>query len=241
MKALVFAAGRGERMRPLSDVTPKPLLPLAGRPLIVWQIEALVRAGIREIVVNTAHLAPQIELALGDGVRHGVHIRYSHEGDTADDALETLGGIVKALPLLGAGPFIAVSGDIYCDYDYRHLLARGQMIELGVADAHLVLVDNPPYHPSGDMGLDAGRVSLHPPLLTYANIGVFAPRLFDGESVQKKKLFPWMYQHVSRSRVTGERFTGVWHNLGTPEELAALDASLRAPGPAENAGGNAVP
>lgn len=190
MKALVFAAGRGARMRPLSDVTPKPLLPLAGKPVIVWQIEALVRAGIREIVINTAHLSEQVEQALGDGVRYGALIRYSHEGSVAEDALETLGGIVKALPLLGASPFIAVSGDIHCEYDYRHLLARGHMLELGVADAHLVLVDNPPYHPAGDMGLADGRITLHPPLLTYANIGVFAARIFERLPVEKSKLFP---------------------------------------------------
>jgi MurNAc alpha-1-phosphate uridylyltransferase len=227
MRALVFAAGRGTRMQPLSDVTPKPLLPLAGKPLIVWQIEALVRAGIREIVVNTAHLADQVEQTLGDGVRYGALIRYSREGGTADDALETLGGIVKALPLLGGGPFIAVSGDIHCDYDYRHLLARGQMLELGIADAHLVLVDNPPYHAAGDMGLDGGRISLHPPLLTYANIGVFAARLFEHLPVEKAKLFPWLYRHVERARVTGERFAGHWHNVGTPQDLAALDGELR--------------
>lgn len=235
MKALVFAAGRGERMRPLSDVTPKPLLPVAGKPLIVWQIEALVRAGIRDIVINTAHLAQQVETALGDGIRYGARIRYSHEGDTADDALETLGGIVKALPLLGTAPFVAVSGDIHCDYDYRHLLVRGRMLELDVADAHLVLVDNPPYHPSGDMGLDGHTISLHPPYLTYANIGVFAPRIFMDQPVRKAKLFPWLYRFAEIGRVTGERFEGRWHNLGTPDELAALDRTLRT----ERAGGGA--
>jgi MurNAc alpha-1-phosphate uridylyltransferase len=231
LKALIFAAGRGERMRPLSDATPKPLLAAGGKRLIEWQIEALVRAGIRELVINTAHLASQIESTLGDGARYGARIVWSHEGETADDALETLGGIVRALPLLspdGATPFVATSGDIVTDYDYRRLLPYAQAIELGVADAHLVLVDNPPSHPGGDMGLAQGRINLHPPLLTYGNIGVFAPRLFAGESPVKKKLFPWLYRAAERGRVSGEHFTGRWHNVGTPAELAALDALLRA-------------
>lgn len=230
MKALIFAAGRGERMRPLSDATPKPLLEAGGKRLIEWQIDALVRAGFRELVINTAHLAPQIESALGDGARYGARIAYSHEGETAEDALETLGGIVKALPLLspnGAAPFIAVSGDIVTDYDYRRLVPHAQAIELGVADAHLVLVDNPPSHPAGDMGLAQGRINLHPPLLTYGNIGVFAPRLFAGEAPVKKKLFPWLYRAAERGRVSGEHYAGRWHNVGTPGELAALDARLR--------------
>jgi MurNAc alpha-1-phosphate uridylyltransferase len=230
MKALIFAAGRGERMRPLSDTTPKPLLEAGGKRLIEWQIEALVRAGFNELVINTAHLASQIERAIGDGARYGARIAYSHEGDTAEDALETLGGIVKALPLLspnGVTPFIAVSGDIVTDYDYRRLTPHAQAIELGVADAHLVLVDNPPSHPAGDMGLSHGKIGLHPPLLTYGNIGVFAPRLFAGEPPVKKKLFPWLYRAAQRGRVSGERYAGRWHNVGTPDELAALDSLLR--------------
>lgn len=233
MKALIFAAGRGERMRPLSDATPKPLLVAGGRRLIEWQIDALVRAGFRELVINTAHLASQIEDAIGDGARYGARIAYSNEGASADEALETLGGIVKALPLLspnGVTPFVAASGDIFTDYDYRRLVPRAQAIELGAADAHLVLVDNPPSHPAGDMGLTQGRISLHPPLLTYGNIGVFAPRLFAGEAPVKKKLFPWLYRAAERGRVSGEHYAGRWYNVGTPEELAALDALLRAGG-----------
>lgn len=230
MKALIFAAGRGERMRPLSDATPKPLLEAGGKRLIEWQIEALVRAGFSELVINTAHLASQIETAIGDGARYGARVAYSHEGDSADDALETLGGIVKALPLLspnGATPFIAVSGDIVTDYDYRRLMPHAQAIELGVADAHLVLVDNPPSHPAGDMGLSQGKIGLHAPLLTYGNIGVFAPRLFAGEAPVRKKLFPWLYRAAERGRVSGERYGGRWYNVGTPDELAALDSLLR--------------
>ncbi len=233
MKALIFAAGRGERMRPLSDVTPKPLLAAGGKRLIEWQIDALARAGVTELVVNTAHLAASIEATLGDGARFGTRIAYAREGTKAEEALETLGGIVNALPLLAPhgsdAPFIAVSGDIVTDYDYRRLIAHAQAIELNAADAHLVLVDNPPSHPGGDMGLGNGRIALHPPLLTYANIGVFAPRLFRREAPGRKKLFPWLYAFAERGRVTGEKYGGRWHNVGTPDELAALDAALSAP------------
>jgi len=232
MKALIFAAGRGERMRPLSDVTPKPLLAAGGKRLIEWQIDALVRAGVRELVINTAHLATAIEATLGNGSRFGARISYSREGTSADQALETLGGIVKALPLLtprGADrPFLVVSGDIVTDYDYRRLIAHAQAIELGAVDAHLVLVENRPSHPGGDMGLASGRINQHPPLLTYANIGVFSPRLFQQEAAARKKLFPWLYDFAARGRVTGERFDGLWHNVGTPAELAQLDATLTA-------------
>ncbi len=227
MRALIFAAGRGERMRPLSDVTPKPLLQAGGRALIEWQIARLAAAGIRDVVVNTAHLAVQLESVLGDGRRHGVHIAYSREGTQADDALETLGGIVHALPLLGDAPFIAVSGDIVTDFDYALLHDRAEAIARGQADAHLVLVDNPPYHPNGDMGLVDGRITRTPPLLTYANIAVFAPRLFTFEPAGKRKLFPWLYAHAAAGRVTAEHFRGRWFNVGTPAELDAVDAALR--------------
>jgi N-acetyl-alpha-D-muramate 1-phosphate uridylyltransferase len=149
MKALIFAAGRGERMRPLSDHTAKPLLAAGGKRLIEWQIEALRAAGIVDLVINTAHLAQQIESTLGDGSRFGVRIRWSREGNLAADALETLGGIVQALPLLGDQPFVAVSGDIVAEFDYERLATPAQAIATGADDAHLVLVDNPPYHPRG--------------------------------------------------------------------------------------------
>lgn len=232
MKALIFAAGRGERMRPLTDATPKPLLVAGGKRLIEWQIEALAHAGICDLVINTAHLAARIEEALGDGARYGVRIVYSREGTSAEDALETLGGIVKALPLLTRSDpqaaFLAVSGDIVTDFDYRRLVAHAQAIALGAADAHLVLVDNRAFHPGGDMGLADGRIGLHPPLLTYANIALLAPRLFRHETAVKKKLFPWLYQFAALGRVTGEHHGGRWHNVGTPDDLAALDAELKA-------------
>jgi MurNAc alpha-1-phosphate uridylyltransferase len=228
MRALIFAAGRGERMRPLSDTTAKPLLPAGGRRLIEWQIASLARAGVRDIVINTAHLAQQIEDTLGDGAHHGVRLAYSREGTQAGDALETLGGIVHALPLLGDAPFIAVSGDIVTDYDYATLVALAPTLARGERDAHLVLVDNPPFHPRGDMGLADGLITTRTPWLTYANIALLAPRLFVGEAPGKRKLFPWLYEAAARGRVSGEHYAGRWHNVGTPAELAALDAQLRA-------------
>lgn len=228
MKALIFAAGRGERMRPLSDHTPKPLLRAGGRRLIEWQIAALASAGVREIVINTAHLAAQFESALGNGRALGVRIAWSREGEQAADALETLGGIIAALPLLGDAPFIAVSGDIVCDFDYRPLAARTAGIADGALDGHLVLVDNPPFNPRGDMGLAADRVTTAPPHLTYANIALLSPRLFAGEAPGRRKLFPWLFRAVEAGRISGERFAGRWHNVGTPEELARLDADLSA-------------
>ncbi len=228
MKALLFAAGRGERMRPRSDVTAKPLLRVGGRRLIEWQIEALVRAGVREIVINTAHLAQQIERTLGDGRRYGTTLTYSREGETAEEALETLGGVVHALPLLGAAPFIAASSDIVTDFDYCVLAEPLAAIARGAADAHLVLVDNPRSHPNGDMGLAGGRITLQRPHLTYGNIGIFSPALFVDLAPGRAKLFPWLYRFVDQGRVSGEHFGGRWHNIGTVDELNALDAELSA-------------
>ena len=231
MKALIFAAGRGERMRPLSDHTPKPLLAAGGRGLIEWQIAALVAAGIRELVINTAHHARLIEDTLGNGERYGARISYSREGDRAEDALETLGGIVHALPLLGqtpfAAPFAVVSGDIVTDFDYRSLRAPAARIEAGERDAHFVLVDNPSYHAQGDMGLEGSAATMRPPLLTYANIAVFAPRVFAAQGAGRKRLFPWAFGLVEQQRASAERFDGRWYNVGTPQDLAALDATLR--------------
>jgi MurNAc alpha-1-phosphate uridylyltransferase len=227
MRALIFAAGRGERMRPLSDRIPKPLLTAGGRMLIEWQIAALVAAGIRELVINTAHHAALIERTLGDGSRYRARIEYSREGERAEDALETLGGIVHALPLLGQGPFVAVSGDIVTGFDYRNLLAPGARIEAGRHDAHVVLVDNPTYHAQGDMGLDGSLATMQKPWLTYANIGVFAPRMFRGLSAGRQRLFPWAFGLVEQQRVGAERFGGRWYNVGTPDDLAALDLELQ--------------
>ena len=226
MKALIFGAGRGARMRPLSDSTPKPLLVAGGRMLIEWQIASLALCGIRELVINTAHHAALIERTLGDGTRYGARIRYSREGERAEDALETLGAIVQALPLLGQDPFVAVSGDIVSTFDFATLRAPAEAIGTGERDAHFVLVDNPPYHPDGDMGFDGTLATMQAPRLTYANIGLFAPRLFAGRRAGRMRLFPWAFDLVERRRVSAERFAGRWYNVGTPEDLAALDREL---------------
>jgi len=231
MRALVLAAGRGERMRPLSDSTAKPLLRVAGRRLIEWQIQALVRAGIVEMVINTAHLGVQIEEALGDGRALGACIHYSREGPLAADALETLGGIVKALPRLGEQAFVVVSSDILTDFDYAQLLPAAALVDAGTIDAHLVLVENPPYHRLGDMGIrtlaqtgaDPALATREEPRYTYANIGVFAPRLFCTLAPVRAKLFPWMYAAVERGRVGAQLWHGRWYNVGTPEDLAQAD------------------
>ena len=228
MRALLLAAGRGERMRPLTDSVAKPLLPVGGRPMIEWQIAALVRAGISDIVINTAHLAEQIETAVGDGARHGARIVYSREGVQAADALETLGGIVRALPLLGPGAFVVASSDIITDFDYAALRDAAAAIDRGERDAHLVLVDNPPYHPGGDMGLHTGidgqvLATRAAPLFTYANIGVLAPRLFAGLAPVRAKLFPWLFATVERGRAGAALWQGRWWNVGTPDDLARVD------------------
>ncbi len=238
MRALLLAAGRGERMRPLSDSVAKPLLEVAGRRLIEWQIQALVRADIRDLVINTAHLAQQIESALGDGQRYGARIRYSREGTQAQDALETLGGIVRALPLLGSRPFVVVSSDIYTDFDYGCLFPIAKTIADGRFDGHLVLVENPPYHSGGDMGVlpDPGDPAAPGQTLlatrrttqyTYANIGVLAPRLFTGLAPVRARLFPWLYAAVDRGRVSAQVWRGRWWNVGTPQELASVNEDHR--------------
>jgi MurNAc alpha-1-phosphate uridylyltransferase len=223
--ALILAAGRGERMRPLTDSVPKPMLAAGGKPLIAWQVERLAAAGVRDIVVNHSHLGEVIEHGLGDGSRFGVRISYSHE----ERALETAGGIVQALPLLGPEPFIVTSGDIYAEFDYASLAPRIESIRREPArhGAHFVLVPNPAWHPEGDMGLDAGVVRRDGPTLTYGGISVFHPQLFAGVARGTwLKIFPWAYDLVDAGRVTGERFAGEWENVGTAAQLAALDLRI---------------
>ena len=224
--AIILAAGRGERMRPLTDRVPKPLLAVGGRALIEWQVERLVRGGFADIVVNHAHLGSMIEAALGDGARFGARIRYSAESP----ALETAGGIAKALPMLGAQPFAAVSSDIHTDFDYASLHDRAAAIAADPARhiAHLVLVDNPDYHAAGDdMGVRHGRVARGVPRLTYGNIAVLHPALFAGIAPGTSvRLFPFMYRFVDEGRVSGEHFRGAWENVGTAAQLRALDERI---------------
>ena len=223
--AIILAAGRGERMRPLTDRLPKPLLRAGGKPLIEWQVERLAAAGFDDIVVNHSHLGALLESALGDGARFGVRLRYSPE----PVALETAGGVAQALALLDDSPFLVVSGDIHTSFDYATLLPRVDAIGADPARtaAHFVLVDNPPWHARGDMGLAAGRIVRREPFLTYANIAVFHPALFaEVKSGTHLRLFPWAYRFVEEGRVGGEHFHGEWDNLGTPEQLEALDRRL---------------
>jgi MurNAc alpha-1-phosphate uridylyltransferase len=225
MRALILAAGRGERLRPLTDSVPKPLLKVGGRALIDWQVEGLVRGGFTDLVVNHAHFGEMIEKALGGGARFGARIRYSHESP----ALETAGGIAKALPFFGDEPFAVVSSDIHTGFDYASLRGRIEAIARDPASCaiHLVLVDNPPWHAKGDMGLREGRVTRGGPALTYGNIAVFHPAIFrEIAPGTHLKLFPWVYGFVDEGRVTGEHYRGPWDNVGTAAQLAALDTRL---------------
>jgi MurNAc alpha-1-phosphate uridylyltransferase len=214
---MILAAGRGERMRPLTDSTPKPLLPLAGRPLIEYHLWALAAAGVREVVINHAHLGHRLEDALGDGSRWGLAIAWSPEGE----ALETGGGIFRALPLLGEAPFIVVNGDVWTDFDFSGLPAEPAGL------AHLVLVDNPAHHPAGDFVLDRGRVREGGgPRLTFSGIGVYRPALFAGCAPGRFPLGPLLRAAMPRDEVGGEHYRGRWVDVGTPERLAALEAEL---------------
>ncbi|HVI58306.1 MAG TPA: nucleotidyltransferase family protein [Luteimonas sp.] len=232
MKALVFAAGLGERMRPLTDATPKPLLPAGGKPLIAWHLDRLAAIGVREVVVNTSWLADQFPRTLGNGGHWGLRLDYSYEGARP---LETGGGMLHALALLGDAPFIAVNGDTWTDHDFARLPREP------AGDAHLVLVDNPAHHPRGDFALgDDGLVAdTGEPRLTFAGIGVYRASLFDGwrevvgdvagagEDPPRFKLVPLLRAAMARGRVTGEHHRGRWTDVGTPERLAQLDAALQ--------------
>ncbi|HTN92985.1 MAG TPA: nucleotidyltransferase family protein [Gallionella sp.] len=225
LRAMILAAGRGVRMRPLTDRTPKPLLEVGGTPLIVWHIEKLVRAGIGEIVINHAHLGKQIEETLGDGSRFGAHIRYSPEAH----ALETAGGIAYALPLLGEEPFAAINGDIYCDYDFSGLLKHAAALQTGPDIARLVLVNNPPQHPDGDFHLANTRVlPSGDQKLTFSGIGIYRPALFAGiPRGSIAPLAPLLREQIALGRVGGEHYRGVWVDVGTPQRLDELDTWVR--------------
>lgn len=232
MKALVLAAGLGERMRPLTDTTPKPLLAVGGQPLLAWHLEKLAAIGVRDVVVNTSWLADRFPPALGDGARWGLRIDYSYEGPTP---LETGGGMLHALRLLGDAPFIAVNGDVWTDFDFARLPASPD------GDAHLVLVDSPEHNPGGDFALaaDGSVASDGAERLTFAGIGVYRPSLFGGwrevvgdapgadDTPPRFKLAPLLRSAMARARVSGEHHRGRWTDVGTPARLAALDAELR--------------
>lgn len=217
MRAMILAAGRGERMRPLTDHTPKPLLQVGGQYLIAHHLQALAEAGFHEVVINHAYLGEQIVAALGDGQRFGVQIRYSAE----QQALETGGGIFKALPLLGDAPFLVINGDIWCDYPLQGLRSCEPTL------AHLVMVDNPPQHPAGDFVLDGGRLHDGPGTrLTFSGIGVYQPALFAGCEPGAFPLAPLLRAAMARGAVSGEHYQGQWHDIGTPQRLAALERAL---------------
>ncbi|MBT8769143.1 N-acetylmuramate alpha-1-phosphate uridylyltransferase MurU [Metapseudomonas boanensis] len=221
MRAMILAAGKGERMRPLTLHTPKPLVRAAGTPLIEFHLRALADAGFRELVINHAWLGQQIEDHLGDGARFGLSIRYSAEGEP----LETGGGIFRALPMLGDEPFLVVNGDVWTDFDFLHL--RRPLDGL----AHLVLVDNPEHHPGGDFCLDAGMVHdavAGKPNLTYSGIAVLHPHLFAGCQPGAFKLAPLLRQAMAEGRVSGEYFSGRWVDVGTHERLADVERLLKA-------------
>jgi MurNAc alpha-1-phosphate uridylyltransferase len=215
MKAMLLAAGRGERLRPLTDRQPKPLLLVRGKPLIVWHLEALARAGIAEVVINLSWLGEQLRARLGSGSDWGLHIEYSDEGP---EPLETGGGIFRALPLLGPAPFLLVNGDVFTGYDL------GRLVPEPGAQAHLVVVPNPPHHPAGDFGLEQGLLSLSgSPTYTYAGIGLFTPKLFEGCRDGKFPLLPLLHRAISAGQLRGELYTGPWVDVGSPERLAALN------------------
>jgi MurNAc alpha-1-phosphate uridylyltransferase len=208
MRAMILAAGRGERMRPLTDLTPKVLLEVGGKPLVQWHVERLRSAGFERIVINHAWLGGQIEQALGDGSRFGLRIYYSREAQ----ALETAGGIVNALPLIGAEPFLVVNGDIFTDFDFALLV-------------HLVLIDNPPHHPSGDFALrDQTVLPDGHPRLTFSGIGIYRPELFSTVSAgERAQLAPLLRAAMGKGAVSGERYHGLWFDVGTPARLAELN------------------
>ncbi|SEA61158.1 N-acetylmuramate alpha-1-phosphate uridylyltransferase MurU [Nitrosospira multiformis] len=232
---MILAAGRGERMRPLTDTLPKPLLRVGGKALIEYHLQNLARAGFRDIVINHAHLGQMIEAALGNGERFGLRIHYSPE----PVALETAGGIAQALPIIRAGfgkgrrPFLAVNADIYCSMDFSILLPVLHRLRdhPDSALAHLVLVDNPAHHPNGDFSLEAGRVAVTgKEMLTFSGIGIYQPQLFqDIVPGTVAKLAPLLKEAMAGEKVSGQRYAGSWVDVGTPERLRLLDIDLMRP------------
>jgi len=218
MRAMILAAGRGERLRPLTDTLPKPLVNIAGKPLIEYHLESLARGGFREVVINQGHLGDQLPAALGDGRRWGIHIHWS---DEQPEALETGGGIHKALPLLGSSPFLVINGDVWTDYPFGRLRA------VKCDWAHLVMVPNPAHNPEGDFSLQGPRVRENgEPRLTFSGIGVYNPKLFDACEAGKFSVVPLLRNAMTHHLVTGEIHRGAWDDIGTPERLVKLNQSL---------------
>lgn len=224
MKTMILAAGLGNRMRPLTLHTPKPLLEVGGKPLIVWHIEKLAAMGVNEVVINTAWLGEKLAQALGDGSQFGVKILWSHEGE----GLETAGGIINALPLLGDEPFILVNGDVWTTMDFAPLLN----VELGENLAHLVLVQNPEQHPNGDFTLADGKAytfdqQISGENLTFSGVSVIHPKMFAGLEAGKRPLAPLLKAAMLENKISASKLTGIWVDVGTPERLNALDSMIR--------------
>ncbi len=222
MRALILAAGRGDRMRPITEQYPKPLLEVGGKPLIIWHLENLRRAGIQEVVINTSHLAGQIHAALGDGRQFGMHIQFSDEQPAP---LETLGGILRALPMLGDQAFMLINGDVWTDFPFFELR------RLKVEQAHLLLVSNPEHHPAGDFSLNGAQLrypQAEQQTLTYAGIGVFHPNFFIGQTDngQPLPLAPLLFAKANLGLVTAQKMHHQWTDVGTPARLKALDTAL---------------
>jgi N-acetyl-alpha-D-muramate 1-phosphate uridylyltransferase len=222
MHAMILAAGRGERLRPLTDTTPKPLLPVNGKALIVHHMENLATAGITQVIINLAWLGEQISATLGDGSAFGLSIRYSQE---PPGALETAGGIVQALPLLGQRPFLVVAGDILCDYPFERLVDQEP-----AGLAHLVMVNNPAHHPDGDFALQHGQLtSSGPERLTFSGIGLYRPEMFLHLKPGRRPLRPVFEQALAQGQLSGERYTGYWSDIGTLERLTQAREEFNSP------------
>ncbi len=224
-RAILLSAGRGERLRPLTDTIPKPLIPINGKPLIAYHLEKLSAIGIKDVVINVSYLADQIKDRLGDGKKYNLNIHYSYE----PEVLETGGGIVQALPLLGNEPFLVISADIYTDFPFENLChperrEAPRRISLDVNSlAYLILVPNPDFHPEGDFSLDStGRIS-NTPKYTYANLGLFHPDFFKGLQPGKFPLGPLLREKANKKLLTGDIYKGIWYNVGTVEELQKLE------------------
>ena len=219
MKAMILAAGRGERMRPLTDTLPKPLLEVGSKPLILWHIEKLVASGFKEIVINIAHLGYKIPEAIGDGSKYGVDIFYSDEQDSG--ALESAGGIKKALDILGDEPFLVVNGDVFCDFEFNN------SFELGENLAHLILVPNPEHNPNGDFGLnDTLVLNEADNKYTFSGIGYYNPKLFTSLESGKSALAPLLRQEIKNEKISGEIHHGDWHDIGTQQRLQDINDRL---------------